>query len=376
MAVKENTTLTTNIDVTAREIDFVTRFDSNWEALRNLMGIMRPIRKQPGTVLRAYTTTVTLADGNVPEGDEIPYSLAEITETLKSDVDIKKYAKGITIEDVNKYGADIAVNKSDEEFLNELQGVVLKEFYDFIKTGTLSVVETSWQRALAMARGNVLNKFAKMHKTVTEVVGFANILDLYDYLGDKDVTVQTAFGLTYVQNFLGYRTLFLLSDTEIPEKTVIATPVENVDLYYVDPADSDFAKLGLVYRTAGETNLIGFHAQGRYSHAVGESYALMGMKLWAEYLDGIAVATVGEKPTPTESITLDKNTLALEVEATGTLEATTIPAGATVTWTSSDETVATVANGVVTGVADGEATITAKNGSATATCTVIVGTGA
>ena len=43
----------------------------------------------------------------------------------------------------------------------------------------------------------------------------------------------------------------------------------------------------------GETNLIGFHAQGAYHTAVGESYALMGMKLWAEYADGIAIITFG-----------------------------------------------------------------------------------
>jgi hypothetical protein len=51
------------------------------------------------------------------------------------------------------------------------------------------------------------------------------------------------------------------------------------------------AKLGLTYTVQGETNLIGFHAQGNYSTAVGESYALMGMSLWAEYLDGIAKIT-------------------------------------------------------------------------------------
>ena len=42
----------------------------------------------------------------------------------------------------------------------------------------------------------------------------------------------------------------------------------------------------------GETNLIGFHAQGNYTTAVGEAFALMGMSLWAEYLDGIANITV------------------------------------------------------------------------------------
>ena len=38
---------------------------------------------------------------------------------------------------------------------------------------------------------------------------------------------------------------------------MIALPVENIDLYYVDPSDSDFAKLGLNYTVKGETNLIG-----------------------------------------------------------------------------------------------------------------------
>ena len=132
-----------------------------------------------------------------------------------------------------------------------------------------------------------------MQKDVTEIVGFANILDAYDYLGAADITVQTQFGLTYVENFLGYSTLFLLPETQIARGTVIATPVENIDLYYVDPSDSEFAKLGLSYTTQGETNLVGFHAQGNYSTAVGESYAIMGMALWAEYLDGVAKITFG-----------------------------------------------------------------------------------
>lgn len=72
----------------------------------------------------------------------------------------------------------------------------------------------------------------------------------------------------------------------------LALPVENIDLYYVDPSDSDFAKLGLNYTVKGETNLIGVHVDGDYSRATGDMYAIMGMKLWAEYLDGIAVATV------------------------------------------------------------------------------------
>lgn len=87
-------------------------------------------------------------------------------------------------------------------------------------------------------------------------------------------------------------TIFLLSDSEIPADTVIATPVENIVMYYIDPNDSDFAKAGLVYTTSGETNLIGFHTQGNYNTAVSEAFAITGLVLFAEYLDGIAKITV------------------------------------------------------------------------------------
>lgn len=280
-------------NVTAREMDFVSRFNQNWDALREIIGISRPIRKAPGSKLVSYKSSVALESGSVDPGEVIPYSKATIEKVAYEDLSIEKYAKAVPIEDVEKYGAEIAIEKSDEAFLNELQIKVLTSFYDFLSTGTLIFAESTWQMALAMARGKVVDKFQKMRKTVTDVVGFANILDLYEYLGAADITIQTAFGLSYIKNFLGYNTLFLLSEPDIARGKVIALPVENIDLYYIDPADSEFRRLGLEYAVAGDTNLIGFHSQGAYHTAVGESYALMGMKLWAEYLDGIAVVDVG-----------------------------------------------------------------------------------
>lgn len=285
-------------NVTAREQDFVSVFNLNWDALRRILGIMRPIRKAPGTALVSYTASVALENGNVDPGEVIPYSKATIVKSSMKDLTIQKYAKAVPIEDVEKYGAEIAIEKSDEAFRNQLQSNVLTDFYAFLNTGALTGAETTWQMALAMAKGKVLDKFNKMRKTVTNVVGFANVLDAYAYIGAADITIQTAFGISYIENFMGYSTLFLLSDPDIARGTVVACPVENIDLYYIDPGDSEFARLGLQYTTAGETNLIGFHAQGNYSTAVGESYALMGMTLWAEYLDGIAVIDVG-----TESFT-------------------------------------------------------------------------
>ena len=297
MASKDNLTKEANINVAAREIDFVTRFGRNWEHLRDIMGIMRMIRKQPGAVLKSKEAAVTLQSGTVGEGEEIPYSLATVNEKTYAEMDVEKYAKAVSIEAIKENGYDVAVGMTDDAFLIELQNLVVGRFYEYLNTGTLTSYESSWQRALAMAKGNVLNKFKQMHRTCTEVVAFVNILDLYDYLGEANVTIQMDFGFTYIQNFMGYRTVFLLSDEEIQRGRVIATPVDNLVLYYVDPSDSDFARAGLVYRTAGETNLIGFHTQGNYNTAVSESFALMGMVLFAEYLDGIAVADVDTSPT-------------------------------------------------------------------------------
>ena len=295
MAAKTNLTMTADTQVAAREIDFVTRFGRNWDHLREILGIMRPIRKAPGAKLKSKKATVVLQSGTVGEGEDIPYSKATVEEVDYADLTIEKYAKAVSIEAIKDHGYDVAVAMTDDEFLYELQNEVTERFYAYLNTGSLTSTEKNFQRALAMAKGNVINKFKQMHKSVTRVVGFVNVLDLYDYLGDAPITVQNAFGFQYIKNFMGYDTIILLSDAEIARGKVIATPVENIALYYVSPSDSDFARAGLVYRTAGETSLIGFHTQGNYNTAVSESFAIMGMTLFAEYLDGIAVVTVNQE---------------------------------------------------------------------------------
>jgi plastocyanin len=354
---KANLTITTDFRVKAREVDFVTRFTKNWDSLREVLGIMRPIRKDPGTTLASYEAYVTLQSGNVGEGEEIPYSKAGVRPVAYGDLTLEKYAKAVSIESVNKYGAAVAVQKTDAAFLNELQGNVLDRFYTFLQTGTLKFTEATFQMAIAMVIGKVVDKFKKMRRDYTNIVVFVNTIDAYRYLGAANLTVQNQFGIQYIKDFLGAQTMILSS--EIPSGKVIATPAENIILYYVDPGDSDFKELGLDYTVQGETNLIGFHANGNYNTAVGESFALMGLMLWAEYLDAVAVCTIGASGA---GLTFDKEEVTVTVGGTVTNALTKVPANATVTFTSSDTNVATVSNaGVVTGVAIGAATITAAD---------------
>lgn len=297
MAAKANLIMTNDIQVTAREIDFVTRFERNWEHLREILGIMRPIKKQPGAVLKSKYAEGTLQSGNVGEGEEIPYSKFTVKEKTYAEMTIEKYAKAVSIEAIKDHGYENAVQMTDDEFLFQLQNDVTSRFYDYLKTGTLTSTETTFQMALAMAKGRVENRFKQMHRNVTGVVGFVNILDVYEYLGASEITIQNQFGFQYMKDFMGFNTIFLLSDSEIPRGQVIATPVENIVLYYVDPNESDFARAGLVYTVSGETNLIGFHTQGNYHTAVSEAFAVMGLTLFAEYIDAIAVITIDDTPT-------------------------------------------------------------------------------
>jgi len=295
MPAATNTNTTSNLAMlAAREIAFVSEFNKTWEALREILGIMRPIRKQPGTVLEAVEASVTLAQ-SVGEGENIGFSKQTYTRSVKEDLTVEKYAIATTIEAVAKYGADLAVTKGEEAFRDQLTSTVMGRFYTFIQTGTLTSTEATFQMAVAMAIGQVSNKFKTLHKGIGDIAVFVNTLDAYRYLGGATLNIQNKFGIQYVEDFMGAKRMILSSD--IPQGKVIATPVNNIDLYYVDPNDSDFAKLGLDFTVQGETNLIGYHIEGNYKNATGEGYALMGMKLFAEYLDGIAVVTIDANPS-------------------------------------------------------------------------------
>jgi len=293
---KEGLTKAGNIQVTPREIDFVTRFTFNWDHLRDILGIMRPIEKQPGQVLKSKKANVVLQDGNIGEGEQIPYSEATVVEQFYKELSLQKFKKAVSIEAIMKHGYDAAVQMTDDEFLAQLQTDVTDDFYNYIQTGTLRITVPTFKKALAKSQGALKNRWKKMHRTMTQIVGFANINDVYDYLGDATVgpEIATQFGLNYIKNWMGFDTILLGSDDEIPKGVVISTPIENIVLYYINAGHADFARAGLPFVVDGETNLIGFRTIGNYDTDVTENNALMGMTLFSEYLDGICVCFISD----------------------------------------------------------------------------------
>ena len=295
MAAIPNTITTQQFTINPREVDFVTSFGREITALTEIMGISKPIKKANGTILTAKAATGELQSGPVAEGEIIPLSQFEVEPVDFEPISIQKYRKAVTIEAIEKYGLETAVGMTDEEFKVQLQDEVLSKFYNFILTGQLKGEESTFQMAVAMSIGRVKDAFKKMHRSATGVAVFANTLDVYSYLGGAQITVQTAFGMDYVENFLGADILFFSS--EIPQGRVVATPVNNINVYYVDPGDAEFSQAGLSYTTDIDVPYIGFHTEGVYQRAQSESYAIMGLQIFAEYLNAIAVMTIADAPT-------------------------------------------------------------------------------
>ena len=289
---KTNLTKQANINATVREIDFVSVFQKTWESLMKIMGVSRDIVATPGTKLTALKAAVALQSGNVGEGEEIPYSLATVEKQDVAEVSLEKYCKAVSLEAIQKYGYAQAVGLTDEAFRTELLGNIMGRFYSYAATGALTSVQTSFQMALAMAKGLVVNKFRSMRLVSRGIVGWCNVLDYYAYAGAANITVQTYEGIQYIKDFMGYNVLFLCSDNEIARGKVIATTIENMVYYHINAADPNYSAAGLAYTTDGVTNLIGFHTEGNYSTAVTECYALLGLELFAEYIDGIAVVEI------------------------------------------------------------------------------------
>ena len=292
-AAVTNTVVST--DLTAvREIDFVTRFAREIKIFREILGNIRMEKHAPGTKLTVKKAAVTLNTSSVGEGETIPYNAISYTETDVGSLTWDKQKIGVTMEAISAHGYDAAVQAADDDMLYKLRSKIVNDFFTFAQTGTLtSDIQTyDFQSALAEAQAQVQAKWEDMDRGYSDIIAFANVKDAYRYLGAAQITTQTAFGMTYIENFLGFSKLFLTS--KIPQGKIVATPSQNLILYYVDATANDFNKAGFLFRTDNETNLIGVHVEGNHNTDVSELSTVMAMGLFSEYLDGIAVIAIEE----------------------------------------------------------------------------------
>ena len=275
-----------------REVDFVTQFGHNiLPKLTEALGVTRQIPMMEGTTLYVYKTTGTLQSGSVPEGEIIPLSQYERTKEAVGEITLKKWRKAASAEAIKKSGYDEAVTETDKKLLNDVQKGVRTDFFNFIKGLDATVVAAdTLQKVLAKIWGNLQVLF---EDDAVSTVHFINPLTVSDYLGTATISMQTAFGMNYIEDFLGLGTVVMNSN--IPQGQVISTAKDNLVLYYLT-MNGDIASAFEL--TADATGYIGIKSgYPNEERAQIESLVMSGLSLFVDYADGVVIGQVDSTPS-------------------------------------------------------------------------------
>ena len=343
MAVIPNTTVSTDAFVNALDREFVANFDHDADRLQEVLEIVSPEVIQAGTTLYQYNVSGSLNNGVYEltsdeevvtgktyytrsgsagayvytrvddpktasiasyyelvgpsgtayvEGDEVALSKYTMSRTAVGAADFRPYRKLTTAQTILKYGFENAMVRTDDKMQKDIRKSIWDAFFTFLGNGT-GTVETG--QSLATLQATLANVEASLEQIVENagdelsgrVIHFVNRFDAADYLAEHDISTQTVFGMTYLENFLGVSDVFV--GGQVAKGTVIATPVDNIHLYGID--FSTLSRGGLSYATSS-SGLVGVSHQPAYDRVSCETNVLCGAALMAEVTDFIVKATI------------------------------------------------------------------------------------
>lgn len=274
-----------------REVDFVQQFLHNsLQKLLDVLGVTRKIPMMEGTTMYVYSTVGTLQSGAVGEGEIIPLSQYQTTKTPIGEITLHKWRKAASAEAIKKSGYDAAVRDTDAALLKDVQKGIRGDFFTFLN-GTISNSVTATGEGLQAALANAWGKLQVAFEDDTaEAVYFVNPEDISTYLGKAPLTTQTAFGMNYIENFLGLGTV--ITSSRITKGTFVATAKENLILYYLT-MNGDIARAFEL--TADELGYIGIKSgYANEERAQIESLVMDGLQIMVEYAAGVIKGTITE----------------------------------------------------------------------------------
>lgn len=281
------TNLIKNADLArVREQEFVYLFTGSLKKLFEAMSITRQIPKQAGYALKAYKAVGTLQDGNVGEGEVIPLSKYETEPVDFGEIVLKKWRKATSAEAIIEKGYDQAVTMTTDKMLSDVQKGIRSDFFTFLASGTAEAAGNTFQAALANAWGKLQVLF---EDDTVSAVHFMNPMDVADYLGTASITTQNAFGMKYVEDFMGLGKTFF--NSSVPKGKIYSTAAENLIAYFVPANGADLEEAFSF--TTDETGYIGIHEAPDYTTMTASDTVISGVKLMAERIDGVVVGTIG-----------------------------------------------------------------------------------
>lgn len=287
MAVDQNTNMAA--DLINISIDFKERFTENIKKLQEVLGIMNLTSMSVGNQIKIYKSEVTKANSNVAEGEIIP--LSKVTKKLAKTVELEynKYRKVTTAESIQANGFVQAITDTDNLLLRAIQKDLKQELFSFITglTGTTTATADDFKGGIAKTLGQMAVKWEDCD---VDAVLFINPIDFYDYLAGAELTTQNAFGLTYLENFMGFSKVIMT--TAIPQGKIYATPSQNLNLAY---ANVNGGNLSQAFNFAtDETGLLGVTHNSINESLSFQTVIMSGMVLFPERVDGIIETSISE----------------------------------------------------------------------------------
>lgn len=283
-AVEENLTVSTDL-APEISIDHVSRLESNIKELQKVLGITEMTPMNEGTNIKIYKLTQANTPGQAPEGEVIP--LTKFTRTVAQTIELglNFFRKETTAKSIQKVGKERAINETDEKLVSNVQKDIKGDFFTKINSGTGTASGTGLQDTLS-------NIWAEL-QTVYEdedvsPVYFVNPKDVAAYLGSAQVTMQQAFGLSYIKDFLGLGTVIV--SPKVTQKKPVGTAKENLNGAYVPAGSGDAgSSLGL---KADSTGFVGMTHYVAHDKGNIGTLAMSGVVFYPELLDGVIVGTI------------------------------------------------------------------------------------
>lgn len=273
-----------------KSVDYSNRFADELTGFAEALGITRPFAVQEGFKIQLYTKPeVDLANGDVAEGDIIPLSKVTPQPHSEKEITLKKYRKATSAEAIQRYGIDQAINLTDDALVSEIQKGIRDDLFAMVQAGQETEnLSDGLQGALASAWGAVQVAF---EDDVTGTVVFAHPLDVAETIANKELTLETRFGLNYYTDATG-TTVF--TSTQVERGSIYATAPDNLQIAYI-PANGEYGRaFGL---TSDSTGYLGMKHFVHDESATQQTLVMSGVLMFPERVDGvIKVPLVADAP--------------------------------------------------------------------------------
>lgn len=290
MAVLDNTV--TSSDVTkALDIDLIERFTKEFSKLSEVLSVAPPQVVPAGQELARVTVSGSLTDPSqtAGEGDEVALSKYESARISLGALEVTPYRKETTAQAILQSGYENAILKTDRRMIADVRNAILTDFFKQLTTDAKSVTGSGLQSCLANMGAKLAVTMEEHGDTAENIVFFVNPLDLAEYLGNAQVTTQTVFGMTYIQNFLGVGNI--LQTAKVAQGKAYATPVENINVFAADFATLGTAGLDYTIQDGG---LIGVKHEGDFARFSAVTNIAAGIKVVPEVVDYVVEAILGK----------------------------------------------------------------------------------